>query len=79
MVKFVGLECVTVTVAEDIEKQLKEDKCVCSACWIAFVTLSNSCFRQKSLTKKSEKYVKKIRKIGDNYWNKLGLKSKVSK
>ena len=72
MVKFVGIECARDALAREIYKQLKEDKCMCAACYFAHRTMARSILRGTPSGKYKKEIERDIKKF-DKYWEKFKI------
>jgi hypothetical protein len=76
--KFVGMWCALTSLEYTLENQLKEDKCPCAACWIAFCTLYRNC--EKNYPDAMPSHTKRVKKMIERYWVDLDKRNKrVSK
>jgi hypothetical protein len=55
---------------EEIERQYKEDNCICASCWLGFLTLKRSALKE-GVDKEGRQMLAKSEKIGKQYWKEL--------
>lgn len=70
MVKFIGLVCAAIHMGEEIERQYKEDNCICASCWFGFLTLKRNALKG-FVDKEGRQMLAKSEKIGKQYWKEL--------
>jgi len=75
MVKFTGDVCVALLLANDIERQVKEDKCICAWCDAAFKTLKRSVDNPDTIDREGHRILVRADKVRRKYWADLDKKN----
>jgi len=65
--RFTGMTCALDALGQSIERQLKEDNCVCAACSSAYLTLYRSVEKDDTTTP----YQFRVKNKLDKYWELL--------